>query len=90
MKFLKDLNCFRIIPNPFNPVTTIKFDIPKENLVSIKIYDMLGREIFAVNEFKKAGSYEVKFDGTGFASGLYFYKLTAGEFTDTKKMVLIK
>ncbi|MCI0449874.1 MAG: T9SS type A sorting domain-containing protein, partial [Chlorobi bacterium] len=83
-------------PNPFNPVTTIKYDIPQDNFVSIKIYDLLGREIFTFSEFKKAGSYEVKFDGSGFASGLYFYKIEAGPstgsglFTETKKMVLIK
>ncbi|MCI0715172.1 MAG: T9SS type A sorting domain-containing protein [Chlorobi bacterium] len=77
-------------PNPFNPVTTIKYDIPKDNFVLIKIYDLLGREIFTESEFKKAGRYEVKFDGSNFASGLYFYKFEAGNFVETKKMVLIK
>jgi hypothetical protein len=62
-------------PNPFNPITTIKYDIPQDNFVSVKIYDLLGREIFAVSEFKKAGRYEVKFDGSNFASGLYFFKI---------------
>src|SRR4030095_4022622 len=60
-------------PNPFNPQTTIKFDIPKDNFVLIKIYDILGREVFKQDEFKKAGSYEIKFDGSNFASGIYFY-----------------
>ncbi|HWA06782.1 MAG TPA: T9SS type A sorting domain-containing protein, partial [Ignavibacteria bacterium] len=84
---------FRLLqnyPNPFNPVTTIKFEIPKDVNVSIKIYDILGREVFNFNEFKLAGSYEVQFDGSNFASGMYFYKLETGGFTDTKKMVLLK
>ena len=77
-------------PNPFNPVTSIKYDIPKDNFVNIRIYDLLGREVFSSGEFKKAGSYEVKFDGTNFASGMYFYSLESGSFRETKKMVLIK
>jgi hypothetical protein len=56
----------------------------------MKIYDILGREVFSRNEFKKAGSYELKFDGTNFASGVYFYSFEANGFKDTKKMVLIK
>lgn len=84
---------FRLLqnyPNPFNPVTNIKFEIPKDLNVSIKIYDIVGREVFSFNEYKKAGSYEVQFDGTNFASGMYFYMLEADGFSDTKKMVLIK
>lgn len=77
-------------PNPFNPVTNIKFDIPKDINVFIFIYDILGGEVFSINEYKKAGSYEVKFDGSNLASGMYFYKLEADGFTDTKKMVLLK
>lgn len=92
-------------PNPFNPVTTIKYEIPLSRgvsegrgvLVTIKIYDLLGKEVFNINEFKKAGSYEVQFDGANFATGVYFYKLVVGDntnngllFTDTKKMVLLK
>lgn len=91
---------FRLLqnyPNPFNPVTNIKYEIPRDVNVSIKIYDILGREVFSFNEYKKAGSYEVQFDGSNFASGMYFYKMVVGEntnngviFTDTKKMVLLK
>lgn len=84
---------FRLLqnyPNPFNPVTTIKYEIPKDVNVSIKIYDILGREVFSFNEYKLAGSYEVQFDGTNFASGMYFYKLEADGFVDTKKMVILK
>ena len=77
-------------PNPFNPVTNIKYEIPRDVNVSIKIYDLLGKEVFSINEFKKAGSYEVQFDGANFATGMYFYQVTAGDFTDTKKMVLLK
>lgn len=77
-------------PNPFNPATNIKYEIPRDVNVSIKIYDLLGKEVFNVNEYKKAGSYEVKFDGSNLASGMYFYQITAGSFTDTKKMVLLK
>ncbi|NOS85178.1 MAG: T9SS type A sorting domain-containing protein [Ignavibacteria bacterium] len=77
-------------PNPFNPVTNIKYEIPKDVNVNFKIYDILGREVFSMNEYKKAGSYEVQFDGTNCASGMYFYKLETDGFSDTKKMVLIK
>ncbi len=77
-------------PNPFNPVTNIRFDLPNDLNVSIRIYDIRGREVFSINEYKKAGSYEVQFDGTNFASGMYFYMLEAGGFTETKKMVLLK
>ncbi len=81
---------FQNFPNPFNPVTNIKYEIPRDENVSIKIYDLLGKEVFRIYEYKKAGSYEVQFDGANFASGMYFYQITAGNFTDTKKMVMIK
>ena len=84
-------------PNPFNPTTNIKYEIPRDANVSIKIYDLLGREVFNVNEYKTAGSYEVLFDGSNLASGLYFYSIEASPSTgsgrgyfETKKMVLIK
>jgi hypothetical protein len=77
-------------PNPFNPVTTIKYDIPGNNTVTVKVYDLLGREVFSSTEYKTVGSYEVRFDGTNLASGLYFYSLEAGNFRDVKKMVLVK
>ncbi|HWA06330.1 MAG TPA: T9SS type A sorting domain-containing protein, partial [Ignavibacteria bacterium] len=84
---------FRLLqnyPNPFNPVTTIKYEIPKDVNVSIRIYDILGREVFNITEYKKAGSYQIQFDGSNFASGMYFYKLETDGFVDTKKMVLLK
>jgi hypothetical protein len=78
-------------PNPFNPITDIKYSIPKETNVKITIYDELGREVAVlVIEKQNAGNYNVEWDGTNYSSGLYFYKLEAGDFTDVKKMVLIK
>ena len=81
---------YQNFPNPFNPITNITFEIPKDVNVSIKIFDILGREVFSINEYKQAGSYEVQFDGSNLASGMYFYKLEADGFSDTKKMVLLK
>jgi photosystem II stability/assembly factor-like uncharacterized protein len=78
-------------PNPFNPVTTIKFNISKESDVKITVFDILGKEVQTlVNESVKAGEYKVSFDSGRFASGVYFYRLEAGDFIDTKKMVVIK
>ena len=78
-------------PNPFNPVTNINFDIPKAGLVSIIVYDITGREISTlVNHSMEAGSFNVEFDASNFASGTYFYKIQAGDFTDVKKMMLVK
>lgn len=79
-------------PNPFNPSTTIKFAIPKDGNVTFEIYDVLGKLVatLANNEFKKAGEYEVSWDAGNFASGVYFYELISGEFSATKKMVLLK
>ena len=78
-------------PNPFNPTTKIKFAIPEEGSVSIKIYNALGNEVKTiVNEQMKSGSYEVTFDASQLPSGIYFYKLQANSFAATKKMVLLK
>lgn len=78
-------------PNPFNPLTNISFDIPKESIVKIKIFDITGREIkVLVNELKQAGSHKVIFNGSVFSSGVYFYKLEAGDFRQVKSMVLVK
>lgn len=79
------------LPNPFNPSTHIRFALPKSSLAKLVIYDILGREIVTlVNEQLKAGIFEVDFDATTLSTGVYYFKLTAGDFTDTKKMVLIK
>jgi len=78
-------------PNPFNPFTTIRFSIPTSGNINLKIYDILGREIKTLlNEFKPIGTYEVSFDGSGLASGVYFYQLRTGDFVETKKMILMK
>jgi len=78
-------------PNPFNPSTKIKFQNADVKFVSLKVYDLLGREIATlVNEEKPVGIYEVKFDAVGLQSGIYFYRLQAGSFIETKKMLLLK
>ena len=78
-------------PDPFNPTTTITYSLPKSSLITLKIYDLLGREIETlVNEEKPAGNYEVEFDGSNLPSGIYFYRMQAGKFIKTRKFVLIK
>ena len=78
-------------PNPFNPTTNIQYDLPSDNFVSIKIFDITGREITTlVNEFKTAGRYSVGFNGTNLSSGIYYYKIEAGNFSQVRKMLLIK
>jgi len=78
-------------PNPFNPVTTINFSIPNEDLVTIKIYNTIGEEIETlINEMKQAGNYNVSFNASSLPSGIYFYRLQAGKFLETKKMILMK
>jgi len=78
-------------PNPFNPETSIRYSIPIQSHVTIKIYDVLGREVTTlINEEKSVGNYEVKFNSTQFASGVYFYRLQADDYTATKKMIVLK
>ncbi|HRB00763.1 MAG TPA: T9SS type A sorting domain-containing protein [Ignavibacteria bacterium] len=78
-------------PNPFNPSTKINYTLPTEGLVSIKIFDMSGKEVMSlVNEVKTAGYYSVNFNASNLSSGIYFYSLSAADFTDTKKMMLVK
>jgi len=76
--------------NPFNPKTNITFDLPKDIDIRLTVYDVLGREVYNINELRKAGSNRVEFDGTNLASGVYYYSLEVGTFAETKKMVLIK
>ena len=69
----------------------IKYDIPNDNFVSLKIYNLLGKEIMSlVNDFKKAGRYNVSFDGSDLVSGVYYYKIEVGNFTKVRKMILLK
>jgi hypothetical protein len=78
-------------PNPFNPSTTISYSIPTSEFVTLKVFDVLGNEVATfANEEKTSGSYEVEFDASGLASGIYFYQLKAGSFVETKRMVLLK
>ncbi|MEJ2615364.1 MAG: T9SS type A sorting domain-containing protein [Ignavibacteriaceae bacterium] len=88
---LKSLFLYQNYPNPFNPKTTISYEIPKEYYVTIKIYDILGKEITTlVSERKTAGKYLVNFNGSNYPSGVYFYRMQAGNFVSTKKFVLLK
>ena len=78
-------------PNPFNPSTKIDFQIPVLSFVEIKVYDLLGREVATlVNEEENPGEYETTFDGSKLASGVYFYRMQAGDFIQTKKLLLMK
>ena len=82
-------------PNPFNPATTIEYSIPENASVSLKIYDMLGKEVAQlVNKAQDKGTYIVNWNASSFSSGIYFYRISAtgskGNFTDTKKMILSK
>jgi hypothetical protein len=78
-------------PNPFNPVTKIDFEVPENGMVSIKIYDMLGKEVKTlVNEMKQAGYHTVELNAGNISSGTYFYRMTAGKFVKTLKMVVVK
>jgi hypothetical protein len=78
-------------PNPFNPATTIKFSLPKHGMVKLIVYNILGNEVATLeNGTMEAGNYIVDFNTSSLSSGVYFYKLTAGDFSDTKKMLLIK
>ena len=87
----EDYNLFQNYPNPFNPSTTIRYSIIKADVVRIKIYDILGREVKTlVNELEQAGTYEVQFDASGLASGIYLYRIESGSFVQSKKMILLK
>jgi hypothetical protein len=78
-------------PNPFNPSTRIGFSLPEDGIVSLTIYDITGKEVKRIIEgFKMKGKYSVDFDAGQLSGGVYFYELSAGSFTQTKKMVLVK
>ncbi len=87
----EDFSLSQNYPNPFNPMTKLKFQMSNESFANLIIYDVLGREVATlVNEQLKPGTYEVEFDGSNYPSGIYFYKLSVGEFTETRKAVLVK
>jgi hypothetical protein len=78
-------------PNPFNPATTISFSLPSKSFISLKIFDLLGKEVATiVSGEMSAGSYSKQWNASTFSSGIYFYRLQAGKFTETKKLVLMK
>ena len=78
-------------PNPFNPSTTIEYELPKSSEVRLSVYDILGREVSVlVNDRRDAGVHEVKFDAAGLSSGVYFYRLQAGDFVQSRKLLLLK
>lgn len=86
-----EVSLFQNFPNPFNPSTTIRFEIPRSASVSLKVYDVLGREVATLaDEPLAAGKYERVFEATGLASGMYSYRLVTGEFTQTKKLLLLR
>ncbi len=89
--FITDYVLEQNYPNPFNPSTTIKFGLPEKSNVVLTVYNSLGAEVATlVNEVREAGSYEVEFNADNFSSGIYYYKIASGNFTETKKMILLK
>ena len=90
-EFRKVFSLSQNYPNPFNPSTVINYGIPKTSMVKITVFDILGREVGTlINDLQQPCSYSVKFDASNLASGVYMYKIQAGDFTDTKKMLLVK
>ncbi len=88
---VKQFSLSQNYPNPFNPTTVIRYELPKEAVVTIKLYDLLGCEVkILVNEEKPIGNYKVEFNGSNLASGIYFYTMQAGNFIETKKLILLK
>ena len=78
-------------PNPFNPNSDIRYQISEFRTVKLAVYDLLGREVAVlVNETTPPGTYQVRFDGTGLPSGVYFYRLQAGSYVETRKMMLVR
>jgi parallel beta-helix repeat protein len=87
----KTYELYQNYPNPFNPITTIKYQIPKPGIVTLKIYDILGREVATlVNENKVEGSYDFTFNASRFASGVYIYQLRVNDYVSSKKMIMLK
>ena len=84
-------NLYNNYPNPFNPVTKIKFDLPKQSFTKLTVYNIQGKEISVfINNELNPGSYEVEFDASNLPSSLYFYRLETKLYTDVKKMILVK
>lgn len=77
-------------PNPFNPLTVIKYTLPEPAIYTFKVYDLIGNEVFSYNGADLKGTYEITFDGSNLSSGIYLYTLQTDKFSSTKKMILIK
>jgi hypothetical protein len=78
-------------PNPFNPSTTISYQLSSEGFVTIKVYDVLGKELTTlVNDIKQSGIHELNFDASDYGSGIYMYRMTINNFTQTRKMIILK
>ena len=78
-------------PNPFNPTTTIKYDLPIDSRVTLKVFNIIGQEVVTlVNDVQKAGYKSVEWNASNFASGVYFYRLHAGSYTNVKKLLLLR
>jgi len=89
--FTTAFNLFQNFPNPFNPSTTIHYAIKERSSVELVLYDVLGRKVeVLINEEQDAGYYKAKFNAGRLASGIYFYRIQAGSFVETKKMILLK
>ena len=87
----KDFKLLQNFPNPFNPTTVISYYIPHNSYVEIKVYDLLGKMVKRLlNELQTSGKHTVEFNGNKFSSGIYFYTITAGDFSEAKKMLLLK
>jgi hypothetical protein len=91
MNHIKEFVLGQNYPNPFNPMTTISFYLPSRSFVSLKVFDMLGREVATiVSEEMQAGNYSQQWNAVNISSGVYFYRLQAGSFTETKKLIVLK
>jgi hypothetical protein len=78
-------------PNPFNPTTKIEFSIPSDNNVEIKVYNVIGMEVATIlNERRQAGTHSIEFNASNLSSGIYFYKIVSGKYSEIKKMILLK
>ena len=87
----RDFRLSQNFPNPFNPVTTIEFTLKESSIVSLRVFDILGREVMSIiNELFEAGIHQVEFDGGNLDSGVYFYEIQANNFRDVKKLILLK
>jgi hypothetical protein len=87
----EEYRLYQNFPNPFNPATVIRYDLPRDSKVTLVIYDIVGRRVATlVDSFRQAGRYEAAWSAEGMASGIYFYRLTAGDYTETRRLAVVK